>query len=291
MQAQALAQCHVYGNVGRRTAGEKCGNTAFAQAQKYQRVRVATQLPEHDQRVDHQRHKQHAADQYREQVQIAQQSAEARRGEGGSHQAENPQRCKADNHAHDQGDAVGQVIEHGAGGIAGMTDCNAHADGPRQDADKVGIDQRVYRVVDHAQQQALQYLADTAGRGNSDVFSGQYQVGREHHAGDNGHDGGSKCAEQVQHKDRTNMGFLTVLVVGNRGHDQHKHQDGCYGFQGADEHLADKGHRKGCGGRKPGQQNTGNQTDHNLGYQAGALELLQQGRWSVSHKGFSSCSG
>ena len=291
MQAQTLAQRHVHRNVGRRTAGEKRGNPAFAQAQKYQRVRVATQLPEHNQRIDHQRHKQHAANQHCEQVQITQQGTEARRGEGGSHQAENAQRCKADNYAHDQGDTVGQVIEYGAGSVAGMTNGNAHADGPRQDADKVGIHQRADRVVDHTQHQALQYLADTPGGGNGDVLGGQYQIRREQHAGDNGHDRSSKGAEQVQNQNRADMGFLAVLVVGNRGHDQYKHENRRNGFQGADEHLADKGHRKRCRGRKPCQQNTCNQTDHNLGYQAGAHELLQQGRWSVSHKGFSSCSG
>ena len=172
-----------------------------------------------------------------------------------------------------------------------MADCNAHADGPRQDADKVGIHQRTDRVVDHAQQQALQHFADTARGGDGNVFGGQHQIRREQHAGDNGHDGCSKGAKQVQHQNRADMGFLAVLVVGNRGHDQHKHQNRCNGFQGADKHLANKGHRKRCRGRKPGQQNTGEQTDHNLGHQAGALELLQQGRWSVSHKGFSSCSG
>ncbi|MNG07717.1 hypothetical protein D3C84_910330 [compost metagenome] len=71
------------------------------------------------------------------------------------------------------------------------------------------------------------------------------------------------------------MGFLAVLVVGDRRHDQHEHQDRRDRFQRADEHFADK-----CGGlrrfrREQGQGNTGDQADHDLRDQAQAFQALQ----------------
>ena len=74
------------------------------------------------------------------------------------------------------------------------------------------------------------------------------------------------------------MGFLTMLVVGDRSHDQHKHQNGGYRFQGADKNLADKAYGQRRRRGEPGQQNPGNQADHDLGHQAGAFEPVQQGR-------------
>ena len=151
-----------------------------------------------------------------------------------------------------------------------MANGDAHANGPGQDADEVGIHQRTDRVIHHAEQQALQHLADTAGGAYRGVMGDQYQGRREQHTGDHCNHGGGKSAEQVQKQDRADVSFLTVLVVGNRGHDQHKHQDRRDSLQRRDKYLADKtGGARGLG-EQQGQHDPGNQADDNLGDQADA---------------------
>ena len=44
--------------------------------------------------------------------------------------------------------------------------------------------------------------------------------------------------QQIEEQNRADIGFLPVLVVSNRRHYQHQHQDGGNGFQCADEQSA-----------------------------------------------------
>ncbi|MNN40985.1 hypothetical protein D3C81_1550770 [compost metagenome] len=156
-----------------------------------------------------------------------------------------------------------------------MTDGNAHTDGPRQNADEVRIHQGADRVVDHAQQQALQHFADTARRRHSNILSRQHQARREHHAGNHSDHGGGESPQQIQKQNWSDVGFLAVLVVGNRRHDQHEHQNRRDGFERRDKHFADE--RRGLRhvGGKQRQGNTGDQADHDLCDQAQAFKALQ----------------
>ncbi|CEL30282.1 hypothetical protein SRM1_03640 [Pseudomonas fluorescens] len=275
VQAQTLAQFQVDRNVRRRTAGEECSDAAFAQALEGQRIRVTTQLPEHDQRIHHQRHEQHAAQQHRQQVRIPHQRAETGRGQRRSDQAEDPQWSEANHHAHDYRDTVGQITQHFAGSVAGMTNRDAHADRPGQNADEVGVHQRTHRVIHHAEQQALQHFTDTARRGYRNVLGGQYQIRREQHARDHSHRCCGEGAQQVKEQNRTDVSFLAVLVVGDRRHDQHEHQNRRHGFQCRNEHLADKRRRFRRFRREHRQDDTGNQADHDLRDQAQVFQALQ----------------
>ena len=83
------------------------------------------------------------------------------------------------------------------------------------------------------------------------------------------------------------MGFLTVLVVGDRSHDQHEHQDRCDGLECRDKQLADERGGLRRVRRKQGQGNPGDQADDDLGDQAGAFESLQESRRGSSHNGIS----
>lgn len=277
MQAEFFRQRQVDRDVGRRAAGEERGDAALAQAQQGQRVGVAADLPEHDQRVHHQRHEQHAADQHAEQVQIAEQRVQARLRQGGADQAEDTQRGEADHHAHDQGHAVGQVLDHGAGGVVGMAQGHAQADGPGQHADEVGVEQRVDRVVHGAEQQVLQHLADTAGGAQRGVAGAQCQVGREQHARRHGHHRCGEGAQQVQPEDRADVGFLAMAVVGDRSHHQDEHQHRRHGLQGADEDLAEERQVAGHGRGEQGEENAGHQADADLRHQAGAVDEAEDG--------------
>jgi hypothetical protein len=168
-----------------------------------------------------------------------------------------------------------------------VADSHAHADGPGQDADEVGVHQGADRVIDHAQQQALQDLGDPAGGGDRHIMGRQYQVRREQGAGHHRNHGRGKGAQQVEEEDRADVGFLAVLVVGNRSHDQHEHQDWGDGLERRDKHLADERGGLRRIRRKQGQGNPGDQADDDLGDQAGAFESLQKSRRGSSHSGIS----
>ncbi|MNL10070.1 hypothetical protein D3C87_1308600 [compost metagenome] len=156
-----------------------------------------------------------------------------------------------------------------------MANGDAHADGPGQNADEVGVHQGADRIIDHAQQQALQHFANPAWRCDRDVLGRQHQVRRERHAGNHRHHGRGESAQQIQEQNRPDVGFLAVLVVGNRRHDQHEHQNRRDGFQRRDKHFADERGGLRRFRRKQGQGNTGDQADHDLRDQAQAFEALQ----------------
>ena len=116
----------------------------------------------------------------------------------------------------------------------------------------------------------MQHFANAPRSAHRGVMGSQYQERRKHHAGNHRNHGGGKGAEQIQEQDRADMGFLAMLMVGNRGHDQHKHQDWRDSLQRRDKHLADKtGGARGLG-EQQGQHDPGNQADDNLGDQADA---------------------
>ena len=158
IQIQLLAQRHIHWNVGGGTAGEERVNAAFAQAGEHQRIGVAADLPEHQQRVNHQRYQQHTAHQHQQQLGIAPQGLETGGRQGGRYQAEDPQRRKADHHFNDKGHRVGDVVDQVFGGVVTMTQGEAKPHRPHQNADIVGVQQSVDRVGHHAHQQAAQHL-------------------------------------------------------------------------------------------------------------------------------------
>ena len=85
----------------------------------------------------------------------------------------------------------------------------------------------------------------------------------------------AKRAEQVQHQNRPDVGGLAVLVVGDRRHHQHEHQDRCDGLQAGDEQIAqyrDRFGRLGCG---HGQDDAQDQADRDLGNEAQAHQALE----------------
>ncbi|MNE58628.1 hypothetical protein D3C80_1536690 [compost metagenome] len=106
VQIQFFAQLHIHRNIGGRAAGEERGHAAFTQAGEHQRIRIATDFPENDQRVQHQCDQQHTADQHHQQLSITPQRAEAGFGQRRSHQAEDAKRGTADHRTHHHGDCM-----------------------------------------------------------------------------------------------------------------------------------------------------------------------------------------
>ncbi|MNH22807.1 hypothetical protein D3C79_826780 [compost metagenome] len=70
------------------------------------------------------------------------------------------------------------------------------------------------------------------------------------------------------------MGFSAVTMVGDRGHDQDEHQDRRHRLEGGDEDLADKTEACCGGGGEHGQGNAGDEADHDLDHQAGAVQQV-----------------
>ena len=127
--------------------GKEGIHAAFAQAGKHQRERVAADLRPHNNRVDHQSDKQHTAKQYGQQLHITGKRFKTGFRNGRRHQAENTQRCKTDNPLHNRRNGIGQVGRHLAGRIRTvMAQSRAQYQSPSQNADIVGIGQRVNRV-------------------------------------------------------------------------------------------------------------------------------------------------
>ena len=82
VEIELLGQRQVHGDIGARAACEEGRDGAFAQAGQHQRVGVATGLRPDNDGVDHQRHKNHAAHEYAQQMGIILECFQSARGEG-----------------------------------------------------------------------------------------------------------------------------------------------------------------------------------------------------------------
>ncbi len=182
IQIQLLRQRHVDRNVCRRAAGEEGIHAAFTQAGQHQRIRVAADLPEHQQRVDHQRHQQHTADQDDQQLRVAPQCIETGGCQRGGDQTKDPDWRKANHQLHHKGDSVGHIVHQVFRGLVTMTQREAQTDRPDQDADVVRVHQRGDGVRDHAHQQTAKHFHNPGRRGDITGRAGQVQRGREQEA-------------------------------------------------------------------------------------------------------------
>ncbi|MNJ46656.1 hypothetical protein D3C77_417910 [compost metagenome] len=70
------------------------------------------------------------------------------------------------------------------------------------------------------------------------------------------------------------MGFRAVTVVGDGSHDQDEHQDRRHRLQCGNEHLADKAEAGGGVGGEHRHGDTGDEADHDLDHQAGAVQQV-----------------
>ena len=262
VQIEFFRQRHIDRNIGGRRAGKECGNAAFAQAQQHQRVGVAADFQEHDQRVHHQRHKQHAAHQHQQQLAVFfNHVAKAGGGGGYRYQAENADGGKADNPAHDGGNGMGKVVKHLQCGAGSAAQGETEQHRPQQDADVVGIGQRVERIVHQLQQQRLQHFGDALGRGDVDGAAvSQRQCAGKDKGRRHRHQRSAESAQQVEKQNRPHIGFGAAVVFGDGGGYQNKHQKRCHAFERADKQAA---------------ENAGN-ADQRLCFLFGATALVEQ---------------
>ncbi len=172
---------------------------------------------------------------------------------------------------------MGQVGDHRLGPLAGVAHGDTKADGPGQNADVVGIQQRLDRVGHHVEQQGLQHLGDPARRGDLGTVGHQMQVGGEQEAGHDGDRSSQEGAQQIEQQDRFHVGLLALLVADDRCHDQYKDQQRGHRLQGADEQAAEQTCRFGPFRHEHGKENTEDQTDQDLANQAGTVDQSYEG--------------
>ncbi|CCK17207.1 hypothetical protein BN136_3217 [Cronobacter universalis NCTC 9529] len=274
IQIQLLAQRHVDRNIRRRAAGKERGHAAFAQAGEHQRVWVTADFGKHNQRVNHQRHQEHAANQHHQQLRVTPQGIEAGGGERGRDQAENPDGRETDHQLHHKGDGIRHIIHQIFGGVVAVTQREAEAHGPDQNADVIAFQQGINRVRDHAEQQVAQHADNPGRRRDIRRARDQMQRGRKEKAEQHGGQRRGKRAQQIEPENGADIGFLPVFMVGDRGHYQHQHQYRRHGFQRADEQRAEQSDRDSRGFGKPGQQNTEHQPHQNLFYQTALRQAV-----------------
>ena len=253
MQTQFFRQCHIHRDIGGGRTGKEGIHATFTQAGKHQRERVAADLRPHNNRVDHQSDKQHTAEQYGQQLHITGKRFKTGFRNGRRHQAENTQRRKTDNPFHNGRNGIGQIGRHLAGRIRTvMAQSRAQYQSPSQNADIVGIGQRVNRVGHQIHQQRFQHF-DNAGRRRNGYITGrtQNQRGRECHTGNDCHHSRSKRTENIQNQNRFDVGLIAFLVLRNGGSHQNKYQNRRDSLkrtdkQAAQQSCADTDLRRNC---------------------------------------------
>ena len=140
VQAEALAQGHIHGDVRGGRAGEERGHAAFLQALEHQRIGVLADDDERHDGVDDEGGKEHAADEDEQELAVLGKDGKAAGGNGGEHETQNAERGEIDDEAHRLGDGLGGVGEELLGRVGRALEREAEHDSPEQNAEIVGRD-------------------------------------------------------------------------------------------------------------------------------------------------------
>ena len=147
-EAQTLAERHIHGDVGGRTAGEKGAHSTVLEADAYQGEGIGAQIRAHQYGIDHKGREEHANHEQAEQAAVGGEYFEAALGHRGEHNTHNAERRKLDNPSNDGADDLGQVADHADGSFACLhLEAQPHNDGPEENADVVGLGQAAHRIV------------------------------------------------------------------------------------------------------------------------------------------------
>ena len=112
-------------------------------------------LQVNDQRVHDKCYRKEGPEQYRQQMHIPHKGAETARADGIGNKAHDPERCKADHPLHNIRYHIRQIIDDCLCLRRGATQGDAAEHTPGKDADIVGTDQSVERIIDHTQNQIV----------------------------------------------------------------------------------------------------------------------------------------
>ena len=230
VEAQAFAQAHVYRDIGSGAAGEECVDAAFTQCSEDERIGIAARMEKYDQRIHHEGYEEEGAEQYAQQLEVAEQCAEAAGADGVGDEAHDAERGEADYPLYDLRNGSGKVSDSFFRAVRGMMERDADEDGPSENADVVGIDESVYRVVDDADEQVVKYFYDAAGRCDLGISYLQVKHGREEEGHYNADERSEESAEYVQAYDRFHRSVAVVFFLCHSVDYEHKYEDRCDAF-------------------------------------------------------------
>lgn len=220
--------------------GEEGVDAGFTDGGPYERIGVLADIQEYDERIHQKSHEEIGGDEDAQQLDVAEESGEAARSDGLGNEAHDAHRCAADDPLHHGGDAFGDVIQKGlCSGRSGAAEGDAHDDGPAENADVVGIEERGNRIVHDAQNEIVQDLHDAARRFDFRIGHLQMQRGREEKGQRDPHEGRAEGAEKIQKDDRLHVGIAAGPLLGHGIHDEEKDQHWSDAFQGAHEEVAE----------------------------------------------------
>ena len=131
-----------------------------------------------------------------------------------------------------------------------MTERQPQHQTPGQNADVVGIGQRLDRIGHQLHQQILQHGRDATGRHLIGLLHTlEHQLRGKQEAQRHRHQRRGKRAQHIQDEDRPDVGFRAPLMLRNGRHHEREHQYRCHCLQGAHEQVAQQLTRRKNPGR------------------------------------------
>ena len=251
IQPQLLTQGHIHGDVGGGAAGEEGGQAGLFQAAEHQRVRIAVQVDEHNERRNDEGHEQHGAHQQGQQLAVLGKDGQAIAGNVGVHQTHDAEGCQIDDPAHDLGHRIGGVGHKGLGALrADALHGNAEHAGPEQDADVVAVHDGRHGVGHKVGEQGAQHFAQTLGHHVGLGGIGQHDGHREQEAGHHRNGSGQEGGEHVQPDHRAKAAVQPGRTLCQGACHDHEHQHRGNALQCADEQVAELSHPTGTRGHQ-----------------------------------------
>ena len=265
VEAQAFAQCHVDWNIGSGTSGEECVYGTFTETGENQRIWILTCVDVNYQRIDNQCYNGIAANEDSQQVYVSKQGGQPVGTNGFSNKTHNTKWSKMNNPGNHLGHTACQIIKAILGGFTGNTlEGDTDNDGPGEDTDIVGVNQRVYRIVYYIHQQGVNNFSNTTWRSDLRLSGLQLQCGREHERSEYPDQSCQECGDEIKHDNRLNGSIAVILLLEHSIHYQEEYQYRGYPFQCLDKEVTKNGGYRNKSRSKAGNTNTYNKTDCDL---------------------------
>ena len=220
----------------------------------------------------------HAAHQQEQELSIVPEDLQAALGDGGEHEAQDAKGSELDDPADNLRDHVREVAEDLDSPLRSQQfQGEAQDDGPEQDADVIGLRERLDGVHHHVRQERQEHVGQAAGRAAAGLGSLQRNRDREQETRHHREDCGAQRGDQIQEDDRAEAGAQAALRLGNGRGDKQRHQHRGDSLQGAHEHLPQNPNRLPLRAQEP-QHGADHQADHDSQHQRTVGPLLQEGR-------------
>ena len=220
---QTLAKRHVHGNVGGRTAGKEGIHGTFFQTYPHNRIRIGPQIKGNDERIHHERSKQHATHQEREQLAVVRKDIQPTLRHRAEHQSQYTQRSELNDPTYHGAHHFGQVAHHLDSLRAGLVlQREAHHNGPEQHTDIIGIDHTLNRIAHHV----VHHLGKHIRQAARSTALGRFTESHLHRKYITRHDGHHRCHQssgQIKKDHSAKPGTQSTTRLRNGAGHQNSH--------------------------------------------------------------------